>query len=157
MESSLCYFDHLQIGVLEDTRNRTLHGILRVQSCFRGYQARCSLEELRGGFTALQSCISFFTASFCHPFIFSKYNRMEPYLFMQLLGGTKSEKHMQLCFRDIELLLLYKSRWKQFMQETEWGLLVMLQLSFNQVKFIFSNSSCLNLRIIAYKGWTFFF
>ncbi|KAG4944883.1 hypothetical protein JHK87_040890 [Glycine soja] len=29
------FFRTGQIGVLEDTRNRTLHGILRVQSCFR--------------------------------------------------------------------------------------------------------------------------
>lgn len=60
----------LQIGVLEDTRNRTLHGILRVQSCFRGYQARHSLKDLRGGITTLQSCISFFTTLFFKPYIF---------------------------------------------------------------------------------------
>ncbi|KAK7273558.1 hypothetical protein RIF29_14614 [Crotalaria pallida] len=51
------FFRTGQIGVLEDTRNRTLHGILRVQSCFRGYQARCSLKVLRGGITTLQSFI----------------------------------------------------------------------------------------------------
>ncbi|CAL9221469.1 unnamed protein product [Arabidopsis halleri] len=45
----------LQIGVLEDTRNRTLHGILRVQSSFRGYQARCRLKELKMGISILQS------------------------------------------------------------------------------------------------------
>ena len=45
--------------MLEDTRNRTLHGILRVQSCFRGHQARCYLKELRRGITTLQSCIDF--------------------------------------------------------------------------------------------------
>ncbi|WVZ26980.1 hypothetical protein V8G54_000011 (mitochondrion) [Vigna mungo] len=43
------FFRTGQIGVLEDTRNRTLHGILRVQSCFRGHQARRSLKELQGG------------------------------------------------------------------------------------------------------------
>ncbi|KAG2548270.1 hypothetical protein PVAP13_9KG157500 [Panicum virgatum] len=32
------FFRTGQIGKLEDTRNRTLHGILRVQSCFRGHQ-----------------------------------------------------------------------------------------------------------------------
>ncbi|KAG6713716.1 hypothetical protein I3842_05G167500 [Carya illinoinensis] len=51
------FFRTGQIGVLEDTRNRTLHGILRVQSCFRGYQARCYLKELRRGITTLQSFI----------------------------------------------------------------------------------------------------
>ncbi|KAL0326742.1 UNVERIFIED_CONTAM: Myosin-1 [Sesamum angustifolium] len=42
---------------LEDTRNRTLHGILRVQSCFRGHKARCYLKELRRGIATLQSFI----------------------------------------------------------------------------------------------------
>lgn len=62
-----CALTTFQIGVLEDTRNRTLHGILRVQSCFRGYQARRSLKKLRGGISTLQSCISFFPASFFQP------------------------------------------------------------------------------------------
>ncbi|XP_061375265.1 myosin-1-like [Gastrolobium bilobum] len=51
------FFRTGQIGVLEDTRNRTLHGILRVQSCFRGYQARCYRKELWRGITTLQSFI----------------------------------------------------------------------------------------------------
>ncbi|KAM5566371.1 myosin-1-like [Rosa sericea] len=51
------FFRTGQIGVLEDTRNRTLHGILRVQSCFRGHQARCYLKELRRGITTLQSLV----------------------------------------------------------------------------------------------------
>ncbi|KAL8138040.1 hypothetical protein V2J09_004041 [Rumex salicifolius] len=46
-----------QIGVLEDTRNRTLGGILRVQSCFRGYLARRYLKELRKRICFLQSFI----------------------------------------------------------------------------------------------------
>lgn len=45
-----------KIGKLEDTRNRTLHGILRVQSCFRGHQARHHARERIGGVLALQSC-----------------------------------------------------------------------------------------------------
>ncbi|ANM63573.1 myosin 1 [Arabidopsis thaliana] len=52
------FFRTGQIGVLEDTRNRTLHGILRVQSSFRGYQARCLLKELKRGISILQSCIT---------------------------------------------------------------------------------------------------
>lgn len=49
----------IQIGVLEDTRNRTLHGILHVQSCFRGHQARRQFREIRRGVTTLQSCMAF--------------------------------------------------------------------------------------------------
>ncbi|KAF8398665.1 hypothetical protein HHK36_014520 [Tetracentron sinense] len=51
------FFRTGQIGVLEDTRNHTLHGILRVQSCFRGHQARSYLKRLRRGIATLQSCI----------------------------------------------------------------------------------------------------
>nr|VDC72088.1 unnamed protein product [Brassica rapa] len=51
------FFRTGQIGVLEDTRNRTLHGILRVQSSFRGYQARCHLKELKMGISILQSFV----------------------------------------------------------------------------------------------------
>ncbi|CAN8268985.1 unnamed protein product [Cochlearia groenlandica] len=51
------FFRTGQIGVLEDTRNRTLHGILRVQSSFRGYQARCRLKELKMGVSILQSFV----------------------------------------------------------------------------------------------------
>ncbi|KAK2984290.1 hypothetical protein RJ640_003849, partial [Escallonia rubra] len=50
-------FTEIQIGVLEDTRNRTLHGILRVQSCFRGHQSRHYLKELRRGISTLQSFV----------------------------------------------------------------------------------------------------
>ncbi|XWS63278.1 hypothetical protein CRYUN_Cryun06bG0081500 [Craigia yunnanensis] len=45
------------IGVLEDTRNHTLHGILRVQSCFRGHQARSYFNELQRGIATLQSFV----------------------------------------------------------------------------------------------------
>ncbi|XAR64014.1 Myosin ATPase [Bertholletia excelsa] len=51
------FFRTGQIGVLEDTRIRTLHGILRVQSCFRGHQARCYFKELRRGIATLQSFV----------------------------------------------------------------------------------------------------
>ncbi|KAL6568824.1 Myosin-1 [Orobanche hederae] len=51
------FFRTGQMGVLEDTRNRTLHGILRVQSCFRGHKARCHLKELRRGIATLQSFV----------------------------------------------------------------------------------------------------
>ncbi|GMH12490.1 hypothetical protein Nepgr_014331 [Nepenthes gracilis] len=51
------FFRTGQIGLLEDTRNRTLHGILKVQSCFRGYQARRCVQELRMGISMLQSYI----------------------------------------------------------------------------------------------------
>ncbi|KAI4384303.1 hypothetical protein MLD38_002476 [Melastoma candidum] len=51
------FFRTGQIGVLEDTRNRTLHGILRVQSCFRGHQARLHMRRFRKGILTLQSFI----------------------------------------------------------------------------------------------------
>ncbi|CAN8288380.1 unnamed protein product [Cochlearia groenlandica] len=51
------FFRTGQIGVLEDTRNRTLHGILRLQSCFRGHQARCRLREIKRGIATIQSFI----------------------------------------------------------------------------------------------------
>ena len=49
----------IQIGVLEDTRNRTLRGILHVQSWFKGYQARREFREMRRVVTNLQSCMFF--------------------------------------------------------------------------------------------------
>ncbi|VFQ66797.1 unnamed protein product [Cuscuta campestris] len=51
------FFRTGQVGVLEDTRNRTLHGILRVQSCFRGHRARDYLKHLKRGITTLQSFV----------------------------------------------------------------------------------------------------
>ncbi|KAM3283666.1 myosin-1 [Capsicum chacoense] len=51
------FFRTGQIGVLEDTRNRTLHGILRVQSCFRGHQARRHLKHFLRGIATLQSFV----------------------------------------------------------------------------------------------------
>ncbi|KAL3635819.1 Myosin-1 [Castilleja foliolosa] len=51
------FFRTGQVGVLEDTRNRTLHGILRMQSCFRGHKARCYLREFRRGIAILQSFV----------------------------------------------------------------------------------------------------
>ncbi|KAL1832690.1 hypothetical protein ACET3Z_002341 [Daucus carota] len=51
------FFRMGQISVLEDTRNRTLHSILRVQSCFRGHQARLMVKDQRRRITAFQSFI----------------------------------------------------------------------------------------------------
>ncbi|XP_078166970.1 myosin-1-like [Carex rostrata] len=51
------FFRTGQIGALEDTRSRTLHGILRVQSCFRGHKARSYVKKLRKGIVTLQSYI----------------------------------------------------------------------------------------------------
>ncbi|KAE8781085.1 Myosin-J heavy chain [Hordeum vulgare] len=51
------FFRTGQIGNLENTRNRTLHGVLRVQSCFRGHQARRHAMERIRGVLALQSFI----------------------------------------------------------------------------------------------------
>ncbi|KAJ0444734.1 putative myosin ATPase [Helianthus annuus] len=49
------FFRTGQIGKLEDTRNRTLNGILRVQSCFRGHKARQYMKELKRGIFNLQA------------------------------------------------------------------------------------------------------
>lgn len=51
------YFRTGQIGALEDMRKQVLQGVLEVQKCFRGHQARRSFHELRSGVIALQSCI----------------------------------------------------------------------------------------------------
>ncbi|KAL8224278.1 hypothetical protein R6Q57_019753 [Mikania cordata] len=51
------FFRTGQIGKLEDTRNRTLNGILRVQSCFRGHKARLILREMKRRIHNLQSFI----------------------------------------------------------------------------------------------------
>nr|XP_012462930.1 unnamed protein product [Gossypium raimondii] len=51
------FFRTGQIGILEDTRNRTLHGILRVQSCFRGHQACRHFKELQRGIATIQSFV----------------------------------------------------------------------------------------------------
>ncbi|CAA2978600.1 myosin-1 [Olea europaea subsp. europaea] len=51
------FFRTGQIGILEDTRNRTLHGILRVQSSFRGHQVRHYVKDLRRGIATLQSFV----------------------------------------------------------------------------------------------------
>lgn len=50
------FLNLFQIGKLEDTRNRTLNGILRVQSCFRGHKARQYIKELKRGIFSLQAC-----------------------------------------------------------------------------------------------------
>ncbi|KAK7272499.1 hypothetical protein RJT34_29126 [Clitoria ternatea] len=46
-----------QIGALEDRRKQFLQGILGVQKCFRGYQARRSYHELKSGVATLQSFV----------------------------------------------------------------------------------------------------
>ncbi|CAN6481697.1 unnamed protein product [Victoria cruziana] len=51
------FFRTGQIGALEDTRNRTLHGILGVQKCFRGHRARCYFRDLKRGAVILQSFV----------------------------------------------------------------------------------------------------
>lgn len=51
------FFRTGQISALEDTRNRTLHGILRVQSCFRGHRARHYAKERMKAIVTLQSFI----------------------------------------------------------------------------------------------------
>ncbi|KAF3781497.1 Myosin-1, partial [Nymphaea thermarum] len=54
---SKLFFRTGQIGALEDTRNRTLHGILGVQKYFRGHQARRYVKELKRAIVTLQSYV----------------------------------------------------------------------------------------------------
>ncbi|KAL8229847.1 hypothetical protein R6Q57_014747 [Mikania cordata] len=51
------FFRTGQIGKLEDIRNHTLNGILRVQSCFRGHKARQHMKEIKRGVFILQSFV----------------------------------------------------------------------------------------------------
>ncbi|KAF8391408.1 hypothetical protein HHK36_023712 [Tetracentron sinense] len=51
------FFRTGQIGALEGTRKQRLEGILGVQKCFRGHQARCYFRELKRGTTTLQSFV----------------------------------------------------------------------------------------------------
>ncbi|CAA7392349.1 unnamed protein product [Spirodela intermedia] len=51
------FFRTGQIAILEDARNRTLKGILGVQRCFRGFQARHKFKELKNATTMLQSFV----------------------------------------------------------------------------------------------------
>lgn len=44
-----------QLAALEDRRKQVLHGIIRLQKCFRGYQARSRFRELCNGVITLQS------------------------------------------------------------------------------------------------------
>lgn len=44
-----------QLGALEDRRKQVLQGIVRLQKCFRGYQARSHFHELFNGVITLQS------------------------------------------------------------------------------------------------------
>lgn len=44
-----------QRAALEDRRKQVLHGIIRLQKCFRGYQARSRFRELCNGVITLQS------------------------------------------------------------------------------------------------------
>lgn len=79
--------------MLEDTRNRTLHGILRVQSCFRGYQARCHCKELWRGITTLQSCISFTPPnSFDMSYSLGRVTDWNLYFFLPIHAVIRGEK-----------------------------------------------------------------
>lgn len=113
MHCSLITF--FQVGVLEDTRNRTLHGILRVQSCFRGHQARRHLKQLGRGIATLQSCgfsLNFELFLLCFIWFHRVYDSTQflHAFSVQLYVVRKLEKNMQSCYRDTEQLCVYKSR-----------------------------------------------
>jgi myosin-5 len=50
------FFRAGQIGMLEDLRQRTLHGIIGVQKVYKGYKVRCQYRRLKNASVILQSC-----------------------------------------------------------------------------------------------------
>jgi hypothetical protein len=45
----------MQIGMLEDLRQRTLHGIIGIQKVYKGHKVRCYYRQLRSASVVLQS------------------------------------------------------------------------------------------------------
>ncbi|KAG5521654.1 hypothetical protein RHGRI_034024 [Rhododendron griersonianum] len=90
------FFRTGQIGVLEDTRNRTLHGILRVQSSFRGHQARCYLKELRRGISTLQSLVRGETTRKAFVVLLQRY-RSAVVIQKQFKGRIERKRFIDVC------------------------------------------------------------
>ncbi|KAI8527772.1 hypothetical protein RHMOL_Rhmol12G0100500 [Rhododendron molle] len=90
------FFRTGQIGVLEDTRNRTLHGILRVQSSFRGHQARCYLKELRRGISTLQSLVRGEKARKAFAVLLQRY-RSAVVIQKQFKGRIERKRFIDVC------------------------------------------------------------
>ncbi|KAL9324771.1 hypothetical protein ACSQ67_005416 [Phaseolus vulgaris] len=99
------FFRTGQIGVLEDTRNRTLHGILRVQSCFRGHQARRSLKELQGE-SVLCSHVYYFSLPYSlnHMFFTT--------LFFKIIRGNKTRKEYSALVKRHRAAVIIQKRVK---------------------------------------------
>lgn len=123
------------MGVLEDTRNRTLHGILRVQSCFRGHQARCIVKELRTGIATLQSCMSLWACIFAFIYLVNPSDTRS--VLMQLSVLRKLEKSMQSYCRGIEQLYPFRSLSKQGFPVKNSNNYIMHQHKYNQVNHLF--------------------
>ncbi|CAK9264759.1 unnamed protein product [Sphagnum jensenii] len=51
------FFRAGQIGMLEDLRQRTLHGIIGVQKVYKGYKVRCQYRRLKNASVILQSLV----------------------------------------------------------------------------------------------------
>ncbi|CAK9208721.1 unnamed protein product [Sphagnum troendelagicum] len=51
------FFRAGQIGMLEDLRQRTLHGIICVQKVYKGYKVRCQYRRLKNASVILQSLV----------------------------------------------------------------------------------------------------
>jgi myosin heavy subunit len=47
----------MQIGMLEDLRQRTLHGIIGIQKVYKGHKVRCYYRQLRSASVVLQSVV----------------------------------------------------------------------------------------------------
>lgn len=90
------FFRTGQIGVLEDTRNRTLHGILRVQSCFRGHQARFYVRNLRKGIVTIQSFLRGVKTRKEYGFLLERHRaavRIQKYI----KGRVGRKRHKDVC------------------------------------------------------------
>ncbi|CAK9214046.1 unnamed protein product [Sphagnum jensenii] len=51
------FFRAGQIGMLEDLRQRTLHGIIGIQKVYKGHKVRCYYRQLRSASVVLQSVV----------------------------------------------------------------------------------------------------
>jgi hypothetical protein len=54
----------MQIGMLEDLRQRTLHGIICIQKVYKGHKVQCYYRQLRSASVVLQSGRAFLDTFF---------------------------------------------------------------------------------------------
>ncbi|KAI8527289.1 hypothetical protein RHMOL_Rhmol12G0063500 [Rhododendron molle] len=111
------FFRAGQIGVLEDTRNCTLHGILRVQSSYRGQQARCYLKELRRGVSTLQSLVRGENTRKAFAVLLQRY-RSAVVLQKQFKGRIERKRFIDVCRASV--LIQSRKLVRTFVGPTAW-------------------------------------